>query len=156
YYVHNINFVAYARWMQGRKSDGIKAADEMGAAMAPMLETMPDMADGFNAVCIFGRVRFQDWDSILKLPQPKDAVHATTATWHYARALAFAGKGDRTAAAREQAAFDDLRAHIPPDTPWGTNNKAKDVAELASEIIAARVSASPVEAVPHWQHAVAI
>jgi len=156
YYIHNINFVAYARWMQGRKADGIRAADQMSAAMAPMLEAMPDMVDGFNAVCIFGRVRFRDWEGILKLPKPKEALHATTATWLYARALAHVGMGDRAAAASEQAGFDELRAHIPPDTLWGTTNKAADVAAMASEILAARLAASPAEAVPHWQHAVAL
>jgi len=156
YYVHNINFVAYARWMQGRKADGLKAADDMAAAMAPMLESMPDMADGFNAICVFGRVRFRDWDGILSLPQPKAALHATTATWHYARAQAFAGKGDHAAAVKEQVAFDELRAHIPPDTPWGTMNKAKDVAGLASEILAARLASSAAEAIPHWERAVAV
>lgn len=156
YYVHNLHFVAYARWMQGRKADGLRAADELAAAMAPMLESMPEMADSFNSVTVFGRVRFQDWDGILKLPQPKDTLHATTATWHYARALALAGRGDRAAAAREQAALDALRAGIPADAPWGTNNKASDVAAMASEIVTARLAPSPAEAVPHWRRAVSI
>ncbi len=38
-----------------------------------MLETMPEMADAFNAFPVLGRVRFRDWDGILKLPQPKES-----------------------------------------------------------------------------------
>jgi len=156
YYAHNLNFVAYARWMQGRKADGLRAADELAAAIAPMLEAMPDMADGFNSICVFGQVRFRDWEGILKLPQPKDALHVTLATWHYARALAFAGRGEREAAVREQAALDGIRASIPADASWGTNNKTADVMAMAAEIVAARLSGGPAEAVPHWRHAVAI
>jgi hypothetical protein len=121
-----------------------------------MFDVMPDMADAFNAQAIFGRVRFRDWDGILNMPKPKSSLHATTAIWHYARALAFTGRGDRTAAAGEQSAVNTIRKMIPPDTPWGPNNKAKDVMALASEVVAARVASGPAEAVPHWQRAVAI
>jgi tetratricopeptide (TPR) repeat protein len=153
YYLHNLHFIAYARWMQGRKADGLLAAIELAKAVAPMLATMPHMADTFNAVVIFGQVRFQDWDGILNLPQPKDSLHASLATWHYARALAFRGRGDRTAAAGEQAAFEAIRAAFPASTGWGLN-KAKSVLEIASETLAARLASTPAEAVPHWQRAV--
>jgi len=153
YYLHNLHFIAYARWMQGRKTEGLRAGDEMAKAAAPMLESMPDMADGFNSVPVFGRVRFQDWDGILRLPQPKSGLHASTAAWRYARALAFAGRGDRAAAAGEQAALEALRTGMPADAPWGLN-KAADVLAIASETVAARLAATPAEAVPHWQRAV--
>jgi len=154
YYVHNLHFIAYARWMQGRKADGLRAADEMAKAVAPMLESMPDMADAFNSVTVFGRVRFRDWDGILNLPQPRDALHASLATWRYARALAFAGRGDRTAAAHEQVALEAIKASLPADAPWGFN-KAADVLAIAADIVAARLAPSAAEAVPHWQQAVA-
>ncbi len=155
YYVHNIHFVAYARWMQGRKADGLRAAAEMAKAIAPMTESMPDMADSFNAVTIFGHVRFQDWDGILKIPQPKEQLHASVATWHYARALAFAGRGDREGAGREQAALEAIRKALTPDSPWGYN-KATDILTIASAVVNARLASTPAEAVPHWQRAVAV
>lgn len=154
YYVHNLHFIAYARWMQGRRADGLRAGDEMAKALAPMVDTMPDMADAFNSVTVFGRVRFRDWDGILKLPQPKDSLHASVATWRYARALAFAANGDRTAARAEQAALEAIRAGLPADAPWGFN-RAADVLGIATDIVAARLAPTPAEAVPHWQHAVA-
>ena len=156
YYVHNLHFVAYARWMQGRKADGLRAADEMSAALAPMMETMPGMADSFNSITVFGRVRFRDWDGILKLPEPKPNMHASTATWHYARALAYAGRGDLSAAAREQSALEAIRAALPAGASWGGYNKAADVFTIASAIVAARLAPTPAEAVPHLQRAVAM
>ena len=154
YYVHNLHFLAYARWMQGRKADGLRAADEMANAIRPLLDTMPDMADAFNSVTVFGRVRFRDWDGILKLPQPKDSLHASVATWRYARALAFAGRGDRAAAAREQSALEAIQAGLPGDAPWGVN-KAADVLAIATAVVAARLAPTPADAVPHWRRAVA-
>jgi tetratricopeptide (TPR) repeat protein len=155
YYVHNLHFIAYARWMQGRKADGLRASAEMASAMAPMVEAMPEMADSFNSVTMLGHVRFQDWDGILHMKQPKEALRLSTAVWHYARAMALSARGDRTAAAREQAAFEAIRTQIPPEAPWG-NNKAKDVMAMVSEVLAARLAASPMEAVPHWRQAVAM
>jgi tetratricopeptide (TPR) repeat protein len=154
YYLHNVHFIAYARWMQGRKADALEAADELAKAAAPMMASMPGMADAFNAFAVFGRVRFQDWDGILNLPQPKASQHASLATWRYARALAFAAHGDRSAAGREQAALEAIRAATPPGAEWGLN-KAKDVLAIASETVAARLAATAAEAVPYWQRAVA-
>ncbi len=154
YYLHNLHFLAYARWMQGRKADGLRAADEMAKAAASMLETMPDMADAFNALAVFGQVRFQDWNGILSLPQPKASLHATSATWHCARALAFAGVGNRAAAAREQAELEAIRAAVPAGKDWGLN-KAKDVLAIASETVAARLAPTPDEALFHWRRAAA-
>ncbi len=153
YYVHNLHFVAYARWMQGRKSDGLRASAEMAAAMAPMVEAMPEMADVFNAITVFGLVRFRDWDSILQMPSPKDKLPMSQATWRYARTLAFAGRGDRSAATREQSAFGTIRGQVPRAAAWSTN-KANNVLAVASAVLAARLAPSPAEAVPHWRQAV--
>jgi len=155
YFVHNLHFVAYARWMQGKKSDGLRAAETMAAAIAPMAKAMPEMADAFLSLTVLGRVRFSDWDGILKLAQPDAAMPASTMMWRYARALALAGRGDHAGAAREQADFETMRAQTPKDAPWG-NNKAVDVLALASEIVAARLESEPSAAVPHWERAVAM
>jgi len=153
YYLHNLSFVAYARWMQGRKAEGLRAADEMTAALAPMAATMPEMADAFNGFSYFGRIRFGDWDAILSMAQPKAGLPVSTMVWRYARALAFAGRHDPASAAHEQSAFEELRKQVPADAPWG-NNKAPDVLALASAIVAARLVATPEEALPHWRRAV--
>jgi tetratricopeptide (TPR) repeat protein len=111
------------------------------------------MAD-FEAIAILGQARFRDWGGILNLPQPKDSLRANGAVWHYARALAFAGRGNGPAAARERAAFEAIRATVPADAGWGLN-KLKAVLAVASETVAARLASTPAEALPHWQGAVA-
>lgn len=153
YYIHNLHFVLYAREMQGRKSDALKAAAEMSKGMAPMAAAMPEMMDGFSAVPWLAQVRFGEWDTILKLPQPAASQPLNTVIWHYLRATAMAAKGDRTKAASEEAAFEEARAKIGPDRPFG-NNKASDVLAVASASLAARMAPSAGESLPHWQRAV--
>jgi tetratricopeptide (TPR) repeat protein len=155
YYVHNLHFVAYARWMQGRKADGLRASAEMLAALEPMEKTMPEMTDMFRAVTLFGHVRFADWDGILKTPQPLDSQPQSLATWRYARAIAFAARGERQAAEQERTALAALRAKLPAEAMFGYN-KSGDVLGVALETITARLASTPAEAVPHWQRAVAL
>ena len=153
YYIHNRHFVTYARWMQGKKADGLRAADQMASAVAPMADAMPELTDAFTAVAAFGRVRFNDWDAVLKAPQPNAKMPASTLIWHYSRALALAARGDRAGAQKEQAAFEEMRKGVPAEAPWG-NNKAVQVLAIASEVIAARLAAGADEAISHWRRAV--
>ena len=155
YYAHNLQFVAYARWMQGRKADGLAAADNLAKVIAPMAAEMPDMADAFAAFPMFGRIRFGEWQAILKVPQPGARMPITTAIWRYSRALAMAGLKDRAGAAREQEAFAAARAKVPADAMWG-NNKIGPVLDLAAEILAARIAPSLQEALRHWERSVAL
>lgn len=155
YYLHNLDFIRYARSMQGRKADALRAAEALNAAFAPMAKMMPDMAENIFPVVLTTYVRFGEWDHVLNTPQPAASQKIGTAMWRYARALALAARGNRTAAAGERDAFEKAKAAVPAGMPWG-QNKAGDVLALASEIVAARVAASPAAAVPHWQKAVSL
>jgi hypothetical protein len=153
YMIHNMHFIAYARWMQGRKGDGLKAADELATAIGPMAAAMPELADAFLTMPIFARVRFGDWNGILTMPPPKQNQPATTLILHYARALANHALGNQPAAALEQSAFEAGRKQVPADAPWGINNKAADVLAIASEILAAKLG-NAGDAVAHLRRAV--
>jgi hypothetical protein len=72
---------------------------------------------------------------------------------HYCRTLAFLGKGDRALALKEQEAFNADRAMLPADVPWG-QNKARNVLEMASHILAARLAGPTDVALNHWRAAV--
>jgi tetratricopeptide (TPR) repeat protein len=153
YYIHNLHFVVYARSMQGRRAQAMKAADAITAAAGPMAEAMPEMADAFLTQAVFARVRTAAWDEVLKMPQPGGKVPVTAAMWRYGRTLALLAKGDRAGAAGERIRFEQAAGKVPAEAPWGTNNKAGDVMKLAREVVAARFGEDPVT---HWRRAVEI
>ena len=153
YYLHNLHFVMYARSMQGRKVQALQAAEQLAASSGAMGGSMPAMADAFRALPIFTYVRFSEWDAILKMPKPDEKMVATQSALSYARTLALAAHGDETGARREQRRFEQLRSHIPANAPWGQNT-AQNVMNVASEVLAARLSANLSEARGHWRHAV--
>jgi tetratricopeptide (TPR) repeat protein len=156
YHVHNLHFVAYARWMQGRRDEAIKAADAGAAGMMPMVDMAPDMADAFVAQSIFARVYTLAWDEVLKMKQPSEKLISSIAFWHYGRALAYIARHDSANAAKEKDAFENARAKVPADRGWGVSSTAKDVLTTAAEILAARTSASSDDELAHWRKAVAV
>ena len=158
YYVHNLHFILYSRLMQGRRAESLKAAEEMGSGMAPMLTAMPEMAammQPFAAWPVFARLRLGDWEAVLKVPRPDDKLSIGLGVWHYSRVWAMVARGDRAGALQEQRGFEEARAKVPADAVWG-NNRAADVLAMASEVLAARVEDSRALAVPHWERAVTL
>ncbi|HEY3839000.1 MAG TPA: hypothetical protein VGL72_20645 [Bryobacteraceae bacterium] len=150
YYLHNLDFIAHARTMQGHRTEGLKATADLAAALQPMAEAMPEMADAYVAVPWFNLLRFEEWDTILKLPQPKPVQKIAAAFWHYVRAQALQGQGKSAAAKQEQQAFQEARKQVPDTTAWGQNTTGP-VFSLASEILAAKIDG---EAVSHLRRAV--
>ena len=155
YYIHNLHFVTAARAMQGRGSEAIRVADEIAAAMQPFTDMMPEMTDMFLPVPLFARVRFGRWDDLLAAPAADPKLKLTNAFRHFGRALALQAKGRHDEAVREQSGFEAARRGVAPAAIWG-NNKAAAVLALASEVLAARLAASPAAAVPRWQRAAAL
>lgn len=143
YYAHNLHFITYARSMQGRQADTLKAAETLASAMAPMAEAMPEMADAFIPVPRLFLLRFQQWDAVLQVPKPKDVQKISVALWRYSRALAYAAKKDKAAAARERSEFENARKQLPADAQFG-QNKMSDVLAMAAEILAARLDGNGV------------
>lgn len=154
YYLHNMHFIAYARSMQGRGAEAIAAADRIAADAAPLLAAMPENVEPFAAYPWLMRVRFGQWDELLKMPEPAEKLLVGRALRHWARCLAFAAKGQREAALREQTAFAAAKAALPAERPW-SSSKAADVLTLAEALLAGRL-ADPAAAVEHFHRAVSV
>jgi tetratricopeptide (TPR) repeat protein len=151
YYLHNLDFILYARTMQGRAAETSQAIATMEEAMGPIRQSMPEMAEVFNVFTILSRIRVQQWDSLLASPQPKTKSPLMLGFWHYSRAMAFAAQAKPHEAAVEQSAFEGLRAKLDRSAPWG-NNKTGDTMDLASMVLAARLE----DSIDKWRKAVAL
>jgi tetratricopeptide (TPR) repeat protein len=153
YYVHNLHFVAYARQMQGRYADAIRAAETLASAGAPHVESMAMMVDAVAPAPLFAMLRFARWDDILAAKAPDSRLPASTALWRFARATALAAKGRREEALREKQGFEEARAKVTADWLW-INNKAADILTVAAASLEARVAPNAADALPHWRRAV--
>lgn len=138
YYNHNIHFLASAHAMSGRFADSLKAARELETNVKPHASAMP-MLEMFTPYTSVVLVRFSKWDEILKAPQPPSELKTTTAFWHFARGMAFAGINKPAEAEGELKAIKALISTIPADAPLG-NTGAQDVLEVADAMLAGKIA----------------
>jgi tetratricopeptide (TPR) repeat protein len=146
YYSHNLHFLAVAHAMQGRYQDSKRAADQLAAhlspnlqASGPMLEAVLPMLDAFLPTPTLIDVRFHRWDDILKSPAPDQRLKVNTALWHFARAMAYAGKGKPDDAQKEHDVLVAATKKIPADKTYGFNT-ASAVLVVAENVSSARIA----------------
>ena len=109
YYPHNIHFLWAASSMEGRSAVAIEAARKVAANVRlEMIEEFP-LVEFFNTIRLLDLTRFSRWDEVLAEPQPPVNLDYSNAIWHYARATAYATKGDLEAARAEHAKLVPLR-----------------------------------------------
>jgi tetratricopeptide (TPR) repeat protein len=152
YYPHNIHFVAVARAAQGKFDEAKRAADKLAAFAVPHLKDMP-MLEGFLQVPLQVLLRFHRWDDLLQVRAPESKQALSKAFWHFARASAYAAKGQTSEAATERQAFETVRKEIPVDAVYAVNSVEK-VLEVAAAVLDARLAGDKREAIQHWEKAV--
>ena len=101
YYNHNVHFESYAACMAGQFARAKGTAAKLAASVAPYIAEMP-LLEAFVPQQYYVLLRFEEWDSLLALPEPAESLKLATIIWHYARAASYAGKGDVARAHAEQ------------------------------------------------------
>ena len=141
YYSHNLHFLAYAATMNGNFTEAQTAAAKLVANVAPGIKQMP-MLEGFLPTPMIVLFGFAGWDNILKLPAPDASLLITNAVWHSLRGVAFASLGKTSEAEKEQQAFRDVVAKIPPDTNYDQLNKTAAVFKIHEHLLTATIAKS--------------
>ncbi|HLK47479.1 MAG TPA: hypothetical protein VKT49_05055 [Bryobacteraceae bacterium] len=147
YMLHNLQFILYARTMQGRVADTDRAAAELLEAAKPMAQIMPEMDGVFDVFVTMAEIRSGEWDKLLRAPQPKNPLLQTFR--RFSRSMAYAAQGRMKEARAEQQEFEKARAALDRNMPWDTN-KLGDVMDLAAANLEARLDGS----VEKWRRAV--
>ncbi len=153
YYGHNLHFIVRARTEQGLYTDARRAADLLMTQAADLAASMPDMSDYYLPNRLFLLLRFAHWDDVLAEPAPDSRMIMTAALRHYARGLAYAGKGDRAKSLEEQQAFSAARAAIPQQTMF-LFNPADKIMNIAALVLEARLATDANSAITIWRRAV--
>ena len=141
YYSHNLHFIAMCSAMNGDYAEAKKAADMLAAHVGPGVKEMPPL-QGFMTIPAAVDVRFHKWDSILASKAPDPDMKTATVFWHFARGMAFAGKGKTSEAEAEYKIVSDAEKTTPPDVIFAMpfNNKAKDIMKIAANVLGAQLA----------------
>jgi tetratricopeptide (TPR) repeat protein len=161
YYSHNLHFLAYANCMDGKFADAKRAADELAAHVRPLVKQMP-MLEGFLPTPLIVLLGFERWNEILNVAPPDPSLVYTTAQWHFARAMAFAGLKKTGDAQAESKLFFTELAKLPRDAAFDPLNSVTDVARVQENFLAAAIKMGQPESgedsdevIEALQHAIA-
>lgn len=141
YYSHNLHFLAYANCMRGNFEGAKDAAARLVTHVEPGVKEMP-MLEGFLPTPMIVLFAFERWDDLAKLPAPEPSLKITTAIWHSLRGIALASLGKTAEAEKDQKAFRDLAAEIPPDTMFDQLNTTGAVFKIPEHLLGASIALS--------------
>jgi tetratricopeptide (TPR) repeat protein len=141
YYPHNIDFHWQMAAMEGRFADALAAAKKLEESVpGEMIHHMTD-AEIAPASPLYVLVRFGRWDDVLARPVPPEDWLYNRGLWHYARGLAFNGKGQPGDAERELQALHQAIEGTPAERTYAGFFKARDLLTMAEHILAGEISA---------------
>jgi tetratricopeptide (TPR) repeat protein len=121
YTAHNLQFLAFAAAMEGRRAETLQAVREARASISDdMLANMGgvDWSIGYQYDAM---VRFGLWDELLAEPRPDKRLPGLTASWLAAQASALAAKGRIAEAEQAAAELDGIVAATPASLMAGEN-----------------------------------
>src|SRR5258706_3182890 len=141
YYSHNLHFIAMCSAMNGDYAEAKKAADMLATHVWPAGQDITP-PHGYINIPAAVDVRFHKWDAILASKEPDPSMKTATVFWHFARGMAFAGKGKTSEAEAEYKIIADAEKATSPDVIFAMpiNNKAKDIMKIAENVLGAQIA----------------
>ena len=141
YRVHNYHFAIYGAMFLGQYEPAMAAAEEMIREIpVDLLKTesppMADFLESYISMKTHVQIRFGRWRDIISEPLPEDQklyCH-TTASLHYAKAVAHAALGDVSNSEAERAQFMQARATVP-ESRYLHNNLCIDLLDVAEQML---------------------
>lgn len=159
YYPHNIHFLWAASSMEGRSAVAIEAGRKVAANVhLEMIDQFPGV-EFFKTIPMQSLVQFGRWDEILAEAQPPQNLEYSNGIWHYARAVAYARKGDTAAAIAERELLVPLKSATDVmflDTIQYPATMLLDIADSLAQGEIAMAAGDTDAAVEHFSHAVAV
>ncbi len=140
YYPHNIHFIMVSAQMGGDAKTALDAAARLDASMPDDVVRQFAIMQPVKAAPYTTHAQFADPDATLALPAPAPGLVLVTASYHYARAVAYAAKKDAASAQREIGAIARLEkeADLKPFGEWGI--PAREIMETARLVAAGRLA----------------
>ena len=156
YYPHNVHFLWSSATMEGRAATAVEAARKVASKVDDeAMKGLPFLA-GFRVVPYYALTRFGKWDEMLAEKAPPDNLYMK-GTWHYARGLAHAAKGELFDADRELAEVRKVAADPSLKFNLFSPNTADNIFAIAPEVLAGDLAARRQDfgaAIAHLERAV--
>ena len=108
YYPHNVHFMVTSAQMAGDMDTAIGEAKRLRTILDPETSARIGWVQAIDAAPYLAMAQFAEPDAILAMPAPDARLPYATAMWRYARAIAYAQRGDTKGFNGEVAAMQAL------------------------------------------------
>lgn len=136
YVAHNDHMLAYAAMMTGQGALALKHVRDLVTGLPPeFMQEFGFVAEAWLAMPLEVLVRFGRWDDVLAEPEIPAHNVFSHAFQHAARGIAFAAKGDTTAARHAQARYLEAAKAVPPEHLAAGNNTCQTVLGIVTPML---------------------
>ncbi|MEJ8812201.1 hypothetical protein WKW77_14050 [Variovorax ureilyticus] len=140
YYPHNVHFVLVSAQMGGDGRTAVESASKLDAAVPMELVKMFPILQPIKSAPYAAHARFSDPDTILGLPAPDGDAAVVQTMYHYARAIAYAQKRDKTDAQKEIDAIEKIEGTADYKTFEAWQLPAREIIRTAGLVAAGRLA----------------
>ena len=143
YYPHNIHFLWASATVEGRSEVAIDAARRLRAAVPDQIYAALPPLEEFRPVPMVTLVRFGRWDEVLDIDAPPSDLVYSTGMWHYARGMAYVGKGKLEAAKNEYTELVLLsQDEAVADLVLFSSSSATALLEIAGNVLSGAIASA--------------
>jgi tetratricopeptide (TPR) repeat protein len=139
YYPHNLDFIAFSSYMEGRSNLAILTA----LKLAYKGNYNAGASSGFSQYLLvepmIAYTRFGKWTDILALPDPGNSIVYAQVMWRFSRGMAFLRSGHEKEAKVELAKLDSLNALDTLKSIYITFNPVSSSSQIASSLLRGEV-----------------
>lgn len=135
YYPHNVDFIAFSSYMEGRSNLGIQTALKLAYKGSFSKTSAPGFSQYLTVEPMIAYTRFGKWNDILALPDPGNEILYAQVMWRFSRGMAFIRTGHENEARRELSKLDSLNQLDTLKTIYISFNPVSSSSQIASNLL---------------------
>lgn len=135
YYPHNVDFISFSSYMEGRSALGIQTALKLAYKGSMITQSNPIAAQYFDVEPLLAYVRFGKWSEILSLPDPDASLIYSNVIYRFARGMAYLRNNKIAQASIELTKLDSLTSLDTLKSIYFTFNPASDIVQIPLHIL---------------------
>jgi len=135
YYPHNVDFIAFSSYMEGRSNLGIQTALKLAYKGSFSKMSAPGFSQYLTVEPMIAYTRFGKWNDILALPDPGNDILYAQVMWRFSRGMAFIRTGHDKEAKLELSKLDSLNQLDTLKTIYISFNPVSSSSQIASNML---------------------
>jgi tetratricopeptide (TPR) repeat protein len=135
YYPHNVDFISFSSYMEGRSALAIQTAMKLAYKGSMINKSNPVFAQYFGVEPLIAFTRFGKWEDILSLPAPDEEMMYSNILWRFSRGMAFTRVKEMSHAREELHKLDSLAKLDTLQSIYFSFNPVSNIVQVPRHIL---------------------